>query len=130
MTSPAPLLAAADGKYPAPMPGITKTREYQRAGPGQARASDPGGQGGQAEDALAVGDVEIPLLDLAQVEFQAEQRRRQLAFLFRAAVQFVFVDLESEDLQRLVGRVAEPILFHAEQAGSPVMQTILSALCL
>ena len=28
MTSPAPLLAAADGKYPAPMPGITKTREY------------------------------------------------------------------------------------------------------
>ena len=28
MTSPAPLLATADGKYPAPMPGITKTREY------------------------------------------------------------------------------------------------------
>ena len=28
MTSPAPLLAAADGKYPAPTPGITKTREY------------------------------------------------------------------------------------------------------
>jgi len=28
MTSPASLLAGADGKYPAPMPGITKTREY------------------------------------------------------------------------------------------------------
>ncbi|HEX9254144.1 MAG TPA: Gfo/Idh/MocA family oxidoreductase [Candidatus Angelobacter sp.] len=28
MTSPAPLLATADGKYPAPMPGLTKTREY------------------------------------------------------------------------------------------------------
>jgi len=28
MTSPAPLLAAADGKYPAPMPGLTKAREY------------------------------------------------------------------------------------------------------
>jgi predicted dehydrogenase len=28
MTSPAPLVAGADGKYPIPMPGITKKREY------------------------------------------------------------------------------------------------------
>jgi predicted dehydrogenase len=28
MDSPAPLLAKADGRYPAPMPGITKKREY------------------------------------------------------------------------------------------------------
>jgi predicted dehydrogenase len=28
MDSPAPLRAGPDGKYPAPMPGITKTREY------------------------------------------------------------------------------------------------------
>jgi predicted dehydrogenase len=28
MTSPAPLLAGPDGKYPAPMPGITRKREY------------------------------------------------------------------------------------------------------
>src|ERR1051325_862123 len=28
MDSPAPLLAKADGKYPAPMPGITKQREF------------------------------------------------------------------------------------------------------
>ncbi|HWQ90953.1 MAG TPA: gfo/Idh/MocA family oxidoreductase, partial [Clostridia bacterium] len=26
--SPAPVLASADGKYPVPMPGITKQREY------------------------------------------------------------------------------------------------------
>ncbi len=28
MSSPAPLVAAADGKYPIPMPGITRKREY------------------------------------------------------------------------------------------------------
>jgi hypothetical protein len=28
LESPAPLLANADGKYPVPMPGITKKREY------------------------------------------------------------------------------------------------------
>ncbi len=28
MDSPAPVQAGKDGKYPAPMPGITKAREY------------------------------------------------------------------------------------------------------
>jgi hypothetical protein len=28
MNSPAPVQAGSDGKYPVPMPGITKTREY------------------------------------------------------------------------------------------------------
>ncbi len=28
MASPAPLVADKDGKYPQPMPGITKAREY------------------------------------------------------------------------------------------------------
>ncbi len=28
MSSPAPLLAGSDGKYPVPMPGIFKQREY------------------------------------------------------------------------------------------------------
>jgi hypothetical protein len=28
MESPAPVQAAKDGKYPAPMPGITRKREY------------------------------------------------------------------------------------------------------
>jgi hypothetical protein len=28
LNSPAPLVAGKDGKYPVPMPGITKQREY------------------------------------------------------------------------------------------------------
>jgi len=29
MTSPAPLVAGADGKYPVPMPGISRKHEYE-----------------------------------------------------------------------------------------------------